>query len=209
MMGGMESLYEFIDDGRADGVDEVDGELQEEDDEQERRHDFSLLESAKSRQTIIMLLTYEDEPDGNVSTLNPSPIKTAKSTPHHLPSFLTHATTSPCYSKRCLRPAPRPSPPFAPFRSRNRDPTLHLPASNPARVPRPRRPQIPPHTPPPPSPHDLLQPPFLSRHVGFIPRGPAGNGDTTPLRPQPPHSGQLQEAAPPALHLLLPRTDRE
>lgn len=31
-------MYEFIDDGRADGVDEVDGELQEEDDEEKRRH---------------------------------------------------------------------------------------------------------------------------------------------------------------------------
>lgn len=32
-------MYEFVDDGRADGVDEVDGELQEENDEEERRHD--------------------------------------------------------------------------------------------------------------------------------------------------------------------------
>ena len=32
-------IYEFIDDRRADGVDEMDGELQEEDNKEERRHD--------------------------------------------------------------------------------------------------------------------------------------------------------------------------
>lgn len=37
MEGGY--LYEFIDDRRADGVDEVDGELQKEDNEEERWHD--------------------------------------------------------------------------------------------------------------------------------------------------------------------------
>ena len=38
------SLYEFIDDRRADGVDKVDRELQEEYNEEERRHDPLLLD---------------------------------------------------------------------------------------------------------------------------------------------------------------------
>lgn len=40
-------IYEFIDDRRADGVDEVDGELQEEDNKEERRHDLLRLNLQK------------------------------------------------------------------------------------------------------------------------------------------------------------------
>lgn len=43
-------LYKFIDDRRADGVDEVDRELQKEDNEQERRH--SSLGLGLQEQTI-------------------------------------------------------------------------------------------------------------------------------------------------------------
>lgn len=43
-------LYEFIDDRRADGVDKVDGELQQEDNEEERRHGSLCL--SPRRQTM-------------------------------------------------------------------------------------------------------------------------------------------------------------
>lgn len=46
-------LYEFIDDRRANGIDEMDGELQKEDDEQERRH--SSLWLALQEQTVLAL----------------------------------------------------------------------------------------------------------------------------------------------------------
>ena len=44
-------LYEFIDDRRAKGIDKVNRELQDEDNEKERRHDvFSISWVCKSRQ---------------------------------------------------------------------------------------------------------------------------------------------------------------
>ena len=70
-MAGEEGLYEFIDDRRADGIDKVDEELQDEDDEKERRHGFSSLRSPQKRQTTVM----ENKSCLTNSTLTPSPIK--------------------------------------------------------------------------------------------------------------------------------------
>lgn len=86
-------LYEFIDDRRAKGIDKVNRELQDEDNEKERRHDvFSISWVCKSRQGGYGDNSLPGATNNSTLTLTPSPIKAASFTFPLL--FLPHALTS-------------------------------------------------------------------------------------------------------------------